>query len=160
VDAVSGGRRALAMLVLLASAALAGCVAHPVGPARTFDAYEAKARTTAESARSSVATVHLLVETAANGDLFGTYASVTVSEQEDAINGVEGTFASIQPPDGESEAVRSELLALLSDASEHVSAVRIEVRRGHLDGLDRYVADLTSDEAALTAFLEAHGAES
>jgi hypothetical protein len=144
--------------VLLAGIA-AGCVAHPVGPARTFASYEAKARTTAESARSSVATTALLVQSAADGDLFGTYASSAVSEQEDALSGVEGTFGSIQPPDEASVALRSELLDILSTASDHVSAVRVEVRRGHLDGVDVFLPQLAADEAALTAFLAAHGAE-
>jgi hypothetical protein len=56
-------------------------------------------------------------------------------------------------------ALRRELLDILSTASDHVSAVRVEVRRGHLDGVDVFLPQLAADEAALTAFLAAHGAE-
>jgi hypothetical protein len=130
-----------------------------VGPARDYASYERKARTTAESARSAIATVRLLAESAADGKVFGTYASVTVSEQEDALLGTEGTFASIQPPDQRSDELRAELTGLLATAAEHVTAVRIEIRRGNLDDLDRFVPELLADEEALSTFLSEHGAE-
>jgi hypothetical protein len=157
VRRVRRGHRAglIGLVVVL----MGGCVSHPVGPARSYDAYERKARTTAESARSSVATVRLLAESAADGDLFGTYASVSVSEQEDALLGTQGTFASIQPPDARSDALREELMQLLDDAGAHVTEVRVEVRRGNLDTLDENVPQLQADEQALTTFLEAHGAK-
>jgi hypothetical protein len=148
----------VALLVVLL-VVLSGCASHPVGPARTFGSYEAKARTTADSARSAVATTRLLAEAASDGHLFGTYASVSVSEQEDAILGTQGTFASIQPPDSRSDDLRAELGQLLSDAADHITEVRVEVRRGNLDDLDRFVPQLAGDEQALTQFLEAHGAK-
>jgi hypothetical protein len=88
-----------AVLAVCGACSLASCVAHPVGPARTYPTYEAKAVTSAEAAQSSVATVQLVASTAAAGKAFGPNTVVSVSEQEEGLSAVEGTFASIQPPD-------------------------------------------------------------
>src|SRR5215211_1620209 len=97
------------------------CVAHPVGPARTWESYAAKASTTVESTISAVETVQLLADTASQGDLIGPYASVAISEQEDSLGGVRGTFMSIQPPpDDRAAELRDELAGLLDDAFAHV----------------------------------------
>jgi hypothetical protein len=128
-----------------------------VGPARTLAAYEGKAVTTAESALSCVQTVLLAATTGAEGDAFGPYLSVTVSDQEEALAGVQGTFGSIQPPGTDADEVRSELDDLLSTALQHVTVVRVEVRRGHLDRQDGPAHDLEADATALSDFVEAHG---
>jgi hypothetical protein len=126
------------------------CVAHPVGPARTWESYAAKASTTVASTISAVETVQLLAETATRGDLTGPYASVAISEQEDSLGGVRGTFMSIQPPPGEqAAALRTELAGLLDDAFAHVGDVRIEARRGNLDVLEAVAAPLRADAQAL-----------
>jgi hypothetical protein len=142
------------VVTVLAVAALAGCVAHPVGPARTYDSFAAKASTTAESAISAVETVRLLASTASDGGAFSSYIAISVSEQEDSLGGVRGTFASIQPPPGaDAAALRTELLALLDRAFAHVGDVRIEARRGHLD-LDVVAAPLADDSADLNSLLD------
>jgi hypothetical protein len=131
---------------LLAAAIATGCVAHPVGPARNLDGYERKASTTVESALSAVETVRLLAATASDGGAFGPYTSIAVSEQEDALGGLRGTFMSIQPPPGAAaDELRAELSRVLTAAFDHVGDVRIEVRRGHLDGLDAVAAPLATD---------------
>jgi hypothetical protein len=135
----------------------AACVAHPIGPARTFDAYEGKATTSAESALSAVSTTSLAARAGADSKAWGTYLGVLVSEQEDDLNGVAGTFASIQPPDARADALRDELNGILTDAVDHVADVRIAIRRGQLGDLDRVAAPLAGDERALRDFLEAHG---
>jgi len=141
--------------VLLALALSAGCVAHPVGPARSFDSYAAKASTTLESTISAVETVRLLAETAADGSAMGPYTSVAVSEQEDALGGVRGTFLSIQPPpDDRSMQLRDDVSALLTAAFDHVGDVRIAARRGHLDDLDVVARPLEQDAAALEDVLD------
>jgi len=127
-----------------------------VGPARTLTTYEGKAVSTAESASSAVQTVRLAAQTGSDGHAFGPYLSITISEQEDALAGVEGTFGSIQPPGEEADDLRDELDALLSRALDHVSAVRIAVRRGDLDGLARVAEPLGGDAASLSAFAEDH----
>jgi hypothetical protein len=135
---------------------LVGCVAHPIGPARTFDKYEGKATTSAESALSAVSTTSLAARSGADSKAWGTYLAVVVSEQEDDLNGIAGTFASIQPPDDRADALRDELNAILTDAVDHVADVRIAVRRGQLDTLDRVAAPLAGDERTLRDFIEAH----
>jgi hypothetical protein len=140
--------------VVLATA-LTACVAHPVGPARDLDGYERKASTTAESALSAVETVRLLATTAADGGAPGPYTSVAISEQEDALGGVRGTFMSIQPPPGrQADELRARLSRLLTQSFDHVGDVRIEVRRGHLDGLDAVAAPLGADADALRSLVE------
>src|SRR5215213_4609740 len=99
---------------LIAIFALSGCVRHLIGPARTEDAYADKARATAEAAQSSVETVLLLVETAGDGDLFDNFARISISEQEDALDGVQSGFRSIQPPDRRSDELRAGLDEVLS----------------------------------------------
>jgi hypothetical protein len=120
-----------------------GCVAHPVGPARTFDSYAAKASTTVESTLSAVETVRLLADTASDGGIFGPYTSVAISEQEDTLGGLRGTFMSIQPPPDERSAqLRDELSKLLTDAFDDVGDIRIAARRGQLDDLAALAAPL------------------
>ena len=144
--------------VLAVITALAfSCVPHPVGPARTFAKYESKARSTAEAALSAVETVRLAADTAAEDRAFGPYLSVLVSEQEEALSGVQGTFGSIQPPDDQADVLRSELEAILSDALDHVTDVRIAVRRGELTSLEDVANPLNDDVVALEEFLREHG---
>jgi hypothetical protein len=143
--------------VLLAAAlALAACTPHPVGPARTAEDYERKAGTTAESALSAIETVRLTAEAASDDHLFGPYASIVISDQEEALSGVQGTFGSIQPPDGDADALRDELDSILSDAVAHVTDVRLAVRRGQLADLAAVAAPLRADIDALEAFLDEH----
>ena len=133
---------------------LCGCVSHPVGPARTFGSYAAKAATTLESTISAVETVRLLAETKSAGDAFGSYATVAISEQEDALGGLRGTFMSIQPPPDERSAeLRRQVADLLTDAFDHVGAVRLEVRRGHLDELVTVAEPLAADVDAIDELL-------
>ena len=127
-------RRALAGLVL--SFVGVGCVAHPVGPARSAESYERKANTTAESALSAVETVRLLAGAGSEGNALVTYLSVAVSEQEDALGGVRGTFVSIQPRGAESAALRDELSTILTGASTTSLTSASRIRRGHVDELD------------------------
>ena len=135
-----------------------GCVSHPVGPARTVGKYTGKATTTAKSALSQVETVRLATEVADRGDATAPFTSIVVSEAEDALDGLSGTFESIQPPGDAADQLRDELSALLSDALDHTAAVRIAVRRGTLRGLAQVAEPLDGDAAALRRFLKAHGA--
>jgi hypothetical protein len=139
---------------IVAILVLGGCVAHPVGPARTFESYSAKASTTLESTISAVETVRLLAATAADGRTFGSYTSIAMSEQEDALGGLRGTFMSIQPPpDARSAQLRDDVSRLLTDAFDHVGDVRIAARRGQLDDLVAVAAPLEADAEALDELL-------
>jgi hypothetical protein len=128
------------------------CLPHPVGPARTYTSYEAKARTTAESALSHVATVRLAARNAADDRLFGPYFATLVSDAEEALSGLESTFASIQPPNERADAVLDELGELLGDALDHVRQARIAARRG--ESVDARLLD--EDARALARFTERH----
>jgi hypothetical protein len=143
---------AVAALAVLA----AGC-AHPVGPARTFGKYEGKATTTVEGARSNVATVRLMARTAAKGNAFGPYTGRVVSDAEESLSGLQGTFGSIQPPDARADDLRDEVDQLLSDALAHVTEVRVAARRGSLRDLGAISDELDGDIRALDRFVEEHG---
>lgn len=141
---------------LSAALALGACVSHPVGPARTFGKYEGKATTTAESALSTVETVRLAAEAAAKGKTLGPFLAQLVSEQEDAASGLEGTFDSIQPPNGKAEQLKDELDELLGDVVDHIAQVRIAARRGDVDGVSDAAKDLDEDSQKLNDFLTEH----
>jgi hypothetical protein len=103
-----------------------------------------------------VQTVRLAADAGSDGKAFGPYLAVLISGQEDALSGVQGTFASIQPPDRRGDALRAELDRLLSDALDHVASVRIAARRGELDRLATVATPLADDAAALERFVEEH----
>lgn len=134
--------------------ALSGCVTHPVGPARTFGKYESKARTTAKSALSEVQTARLMAVTSTDDRSFGPYTGTVLSDAEESLNGLAGTFGSIQPPDTQADDLRDALETILGDAEEHVTTLRIAARRGQKK-LD--VSDLDDDINVLEQFLQDHG---
>lgn len=145
-----------AVACALVALALTGCVEHPVSPARTFGTYEGKAATTTAAALSAVQTARLAVRASRTGSL-PTYVSLTLGEAEGSVSGVAGTFASIQPPGRRADALRRELLGLLSDAQDHLGALRIAARRGRRgDDLARLAEPLARDAARLRRFGEAH----
>ena len=151
-------RARLSLLCVFAAVLIGGgCVSHPVGPARTMGKYEGKAATTAKSALSQVETMRLAADVADRDKATAPYVSAVVSEAEDAIDGLAGTFGSIQPPNDAADGLRSELSELLSAALDHATAVRIAVRRGMLRGLGQVAEPLAGDADALRHFLEAHG---
>ena len=130
-----------------------GCTPHPVGPARSPAKYAGKAVTTAESALSRVETVRLAAGAAGEGRVFGPYLSVLISDQEDGLAGVQGTFGSIQPPDARSDELRAQLDPVLSS----VTATRIAARRSRFDEVAAMVVPLGRDADALRQFIEEHG---
>jgi hypothetical protein len=146
--------------VVAAAAALAlgttACTPHPVGPARTDDDYEGKAVTTAETALSAVEAVRLASQAADRGS-FGPYLSILVSDQEEELSGVQGTFASVQPPSEQSDELRAELDDLMSTALDHLVDVRVATRRGELDSLASVAEPLQQDADALRSFVQEHG---
>ena len=143
-------------LTAVAMFILPACTPHPVGPARTFAKFEGKAVTTAEGALSAVETVRLAARTGSKGDGFGPYLSVLISDQEESLSGLQGTFSSIQPPDSHATNLRSELGRLLSAALDHVIDVRTAARQGDLRGLSATAQPLAGDAAGLDEFIDKH----
>lgn len=146
-------RRAAVAFVMLG---LTACVAHPVGPARTFKKYEGKAATTAKAALSAVNTAKLVADGATRHRLFGPYVGTVIGEAEDDVNGTLGTFSSIQPPDAKSDDLRDQLTRLLNDAEDHLAALRIAARRGDISHLADMARQLSDDADKLDKFQQAH----
>jgi hypothetical protein len=145
----------LAILVGLVGIVLVASM-HPLTPARTFDAFELKARGTAKSALSSVETARLATRAASDSDAFGPYVSVLLSEAETGAGRAHETFLGIQPPDRRADRVRDRLDALLSRADDNLAALRISARRGQLDRLEQMARPLQEISRELNRFLERH----
>ena len=135
--------------------ALAGCV-QPVGPARTADDYERKAKDTAETLLSSVRTAELAVDVAGRDRAFPPYVSVVLSDAEDEAGAAASTFASVQPPGESSDRLRDELGDLLDTADDALSAARIAARRDDGDALAAQAGPLNRIGDQLDTFVAAH----
>jgi hypothetical protein len=141
-------------LVVVLCGVVGACV-QPVGPARTADDYERKAKDTAETVLSAVRTAALAVDVADRGRAFSPYVSVVLSDAEDDASGAAATFSSVQPPGASSDRLRAELTDLLDEAANALSGARIAARRADgaglaaearplrqvADELDRFVSD-------------------
>ena len=127
-----------------------------VGPARSFDDYEGKAADTADSVVSAVGTARLGVQAAADGRAFAPYLSVVLAEAERDVRVSIDTFASIQPPDARSDALRTQLLDLTDRTVAVLSQLRIRVRWGDLAALPEVARPLDPLGVELGAFSEAH----
>lgn len=140
------------------SAVLSLCVAAVacVAPARTSAAYEGKAVSTAETALSAVSTVRLATRLAAAGDAFGPYVATAIADAESDARSAQGLFDSVQPPDASSERLRVELDAILTDATEAITGLRVRARWTDLAALESAGHRLTDLVDRLEAFLRRH----
>jgi len=152
----SAARRALLLLTAVLAVALAACV-QPVGPARTFDSYEHKARHTAETALSAVQTGRLGAQSARRDDTFAPYLAVLVSDAENTASGAQTTFDSVQPPNGKSDNLRDHLDPLLTRAVDALSQARIAARRADFDEVAKQGPNLAKSARELDRFVKAHG---
>jgi hypothetical protein len=143
------GRRLVLGVALLATA----CV-QPVGPARTFDDYEDKARDTAETTLGAVQTARLAVDH--QDRLLPTYASVLLGDAEGDASGAQSTFEGIQPPGPASDRLREELTPILEDATGLLADARITARRAELEDLEQYAEPLQRVAGRLDAFIQEH----
>jgi hypothetical protein len=85
------------------------------------------------------------------------YAETVVTESEDALSSVQGSFDSIQPPDDSvSDQLRSEVDELLTAGLGDLSELRIELRRGAGERVAQLSDALKQTSAKLSAFSEAH----
>jgi hypothetical protein len=134
------------------AAACTACV-QPVGPARTADDYEHKAKDTAETVLSSVRTAALAVDVATRDRAFPPYVSVLLSNAEDDAGGAASKFASVQPPGAWSDRLRAELGDLLDEAEDALAAARIAARRVDDDALTAQAEPLDRIAGELDAFI-------
>jgi hypothetical protein len=135
---------ALAVLILAS-----GCVPHPVGPARTDDAFERKAGSTLAGALSTTRTAALAAGAYLDGRAFEPYTCSVLSEAEDSLGGVRGTFASIQPPSGRADGRRTEVLDAVTRSFVDVGRARIACRRSDHADLRAVVPALVGDADVL-----------
>jgi hypothetical protein len=134
-----------AVAVLVAAAALGGCVT----PATGAGTYRSKARSSVQAAISETETARITLQGLQRGQLFNPTADVIVTGNETALGSIAATFGSVQPPAG-SDRLRDETSQLLSDAEDAVTAARIAVRRSDRAG----VQDALSDVQKVTKQLE------
>jgi len=140
------------VLAVAALAMAAACVA----PARTFDDFEGKAVTSAESAASEARTAILTSSVAEGSRIPGPTASVIVAEAAVGATSVRDTFASIQPPDPESDALRAELLPVLGQAADLIASMRIAARRSDAQTMAAIGAELEPVATTLERFVDDH----
>ena len=149
-------RITIAVLALIVGVAL-WVGLHPMTPARTADDFRHKAKDTAESVLSSVQTARLAARAGTNGDAFGPYVSVVLSESEVGADRAQSSFESIQPPDHFSDLTRAHLSALMQRSGDVLSQLRITARRGELDRLQRQAQPLRRLTHQLRAFIDDPG---
>lgn len=141
------------MLVALSVSAVSACV----GPARTRHDYRLKAATTAGSVRGALETARLGVRTANGGRASLNYLSVLLGEAEEDAAAAQSTFASIQPPDRESDRIREQVLGPVGDAVSVLERLRVLVRRGDTAALGRAAESLPQVSAELDRLAQANG---
>jgi hypothetical protein len=141
--------------ITLLTVVLAGCF-QPIGPARSFDSYEAKAKHTAETALSGVETARLGAQTAKNDDAFAPFIAVVLSDAEGEAANAHTTFDKVQPPNQKADDLRDELDPLLVRADDAISNARIAARRADFDEVAKQAKPLARSAKELKAFVEAH----
>jgi hypothetical protein len=141
--------------VAVAASLAAGCV-QPVGPARTADDYERKAKDTAETVLSAVRTAELAVDVAVRDRAFPSYVAVVLGDAEGEAAGAASTFAKVQPPGASSDRLRGELGDLLDEADDVLSATRIAGRRSDDEALGAQAEALGRLADRLDAFVTEH----
>jgi hypothetical protein len=143
-------RRAVAALLFVG---LTACVS----PARSYDAYESKAASTAEEALAAIGTAQLTLRAAVSRKAFAPYLTVLVAEAEDEASAVQGTFDGIQPPDARSDDLQQALDKILEDAGSVLQDLRIAARRSELPAAEAKKQELDHVYEQLDDFIEEHG---
>jgi hypothetical protein len=140
--------------VMAVAFAAIGCAVGCVGSSQGEADYQHKAVATTEHVRSSVRTVELAVQTAAEGDDYGPYLSRVISQAEDDASSAANAFDTIQPPGETSDEVRDQVDELTQQALDVLSKARIAIRRGDVGGLVQLSSDLTAAGDQLEQFGE------
>jgi cellobiose-specific phosphotransferase system component IIA len=122
-------RRWFAIVVLLVCAA--GCSL----PATTFEAYRSKAADAAQEVVSQARTAILTAHLAGQDRLLGSEVAAQLKNAETAAAAVVESFASVQPPDARADHLRARILPLLERASDAITRMRFEAKRGHTAAL-------------------------
>ena len=137
--------------------ALAVCLTACVAPTRTTASYRDKAVDTADAVVSAARTVLLAAKTGADGDAFAPNVSILIENAETDAASAADAFASIQPPDGESDHLRAELLDDVNRAVDVIEHARITARRDELERLEDVAAPLDDLADRLERFSQRYG---
>jgi hypothetical protein len=137
--------------------ALALCLTACVAPTRTTASYRDKAVDTADAVVSAARTVLLAAKTGGDGDAFTPNVSIVIENAETDAASAADAFASIQPPDGESDRLRSELLEDVDRAVDVIELARITARRAELERLEDVAAPLRALADRLERFSQRYG---
>jgi hypothetical protein len=129
-----------------------------VGSARGEVDYQKKAVATTEQVRSSVRTVQLAIQAAAEDDAFGPYLSRVISQAEDDANSAVSGFETIQPPSEQADDLRDDVEEVTSDALDLLADARIAARRSDRQGLTDLADFITQAGDDLEQFGEDHHA--
>jgi hypothetical protein len=136
----------------VAALLLAGCV----GPARTFEAYEGKAASTADAMRSAVATAALAAHVAEHHRGFSPYLTIAIADAGMDATGIQGGFDSVLPPDHAADRLRDQLDGLLSAAVTTIVKLGFAARHRDVASFPALAAPLQRLRDQLEAFSKAH----
>jgi hypothetical protein len=123
-------------------------------PATSFDSYRAKALDAAEETISQAQTAIFTAELSARGRFLDASVPVQLEDAEQAAAGAMAHFASVQPPDDRSEALRRSVLPLLQDTSDLIARMRFAARAGDEAELQRLRGSLEGPLRRLEAWVE------
>jgi len=143
-------RSSLTVAAVCGVALLVGCTP----TARTPGPYAAKAKATARAVHSSVASDLLLIDAVRRGHTFAPFVSTSTSQAEDEASDAANTFLGIQPPDDDTEQLRSDFSEVLNRAEDALSSARIAARRGDNDALLATQPQLQAVDEVLQAIAE------
>lgn len=124
---------ACASLRAIVAAAVAVALGSCVAPAFNESQYRSKVAATAGDAVAAIESVRLAIEASSRHHLPTNPIDVAISEQEDILSAVAGTFSSVQPPDADMERLRDEVLDLLDEAQTQVEDARIAYRNNDVE---------------------------
>jgi hypothetical protein len=113
--------------------ALTACV----GPARSFDTFQAKAAQTAGAVLSSVQSARTAAQLSSTRKAPDPYLSVVISNAEEDAGSAISSFETIQPPDHASDQLRARAESLFSRAVSAISQMRIAARREDAGAVQR-----------------------
>jgi hypothetical protein len=146
-------RAAIVAVLVAGSPMLPGCV----GPATTDAAYRGKAVHAADAAQSAVQTAVLTARGQLDGRVLSPYGRVVLSNVEQDMSSVQGSFDSVQPPDdGVADQLRNTLDKLLTRAASDLTELRIAARRDDSNQMASVVKDLVMLAPKLESFSKEH----
>jgi DNA polymerase IIIc chi subunit len=98
---------------------------------------------------SAVQVARLAVRETARHDLFQNPVDVAISNAEENLSSVAGTFSLVQPPDQDMVSLRDRVLDLVTHAQRQLEAARIAFRQRDIQTAVRAVEKAARDAKAL-----------